>query len=270
MSSTKDPNAPANEEEEEEIVNPHIPEFMAKAPWYAQASEEGKGLDHQRRNVENNFDDFNAHYAKGVKTFQAKRFRRGACKNCGAMSHKTRDCCERPRKVKASISRRNIAADELVHEELKLTWDGKRDQYKGWNPASQKALIEKSQQAEIERTRLREELKLQKLEEKKKEISKRREKGEEVNSEEELLSSSEDEEDDVVLKDEDATVAQDLKRYNTKAKMTVRNLRIREDTAKYLLNLDVNSAHYDPKSRSMRADPNPHLDRSEQTFTESH
>lgn len=30
---------------------------------------------------------------------------------------------------------------------------------------------------------------------------------------------------------------------------SVRNLRIREDTAKYLLNLDVNSAHYDPKSR---------------------
>jgi pre-mRNA-processing factor SLU7 len=37
----------------------------------------------------------------------------------------------------------------------------------------------------------------------------------------------------------------------------VRNLRIREDTAKYLLNLDANSAHYDPKSRSMREDPNP-------------
>lgn len=30
---------------------------------------------------------------------------------------------------------------------------------------------------------------------------------------------------------------------------SVRNLRIREDTAKYLLNLDVNSAHYDPKTR---------------------
>merc|ERR1712014_383122 len=39
---------------------------------------------------------------------------------------------------------------------------------------------------------------------------------------------------------------------------TVRNLRIREDTAKYLLNLDLDSAYYDPKSRSMREDPNPH------------
>jgi len=33
---------------------------------------------------------------------------------------------------------------------------------------------------------------------------------------------------------------------------TVRNLRIREDTAKYLRNLDLSSAYYDPKTRSMR------------------
>ena len=39
------------------------------------------------------------------------------------------------------------------------------------------------------------------------------------------------------------------------AKMSVRNLRIREDTAKYLINLDPGSAFYDPKTRSMRANP---------------
>ena len=38
-------------------------------------------------------------------------------------------------------------------------------------------------------------------------------------------------------------------------KVTARNLRIREDTAKYLYNLNVNSAYYDPKSRSMRDNP---------------
>ena len=26
------------------------------------------------------------------------KFRKGACSNCGAMTHKTKDCCERPRK----------------------------------------------------------------------------------------------------------------------------------------------------------------------------
>lgn len=42
---------------------------------------------------------------------------------------------------------------------------------------------------------------------------------------------------------------------DSRTKITVRNLRIREDTAKYLYNLDPNSAYYDPKSRSMRENP---------------
>lgn len=45
-----------------------------------------------------------------------------------------------------------------------------------------------------------------------------------------------------------------------------RNLRIREDTAKYLLNLDVNSSHYDPKTRSMREDPLPDADPNEKFY----
>ncbi len=44
-------------------------------------------------------------------------------------------------------------------------------------------------------------------------------------------------------------------KFESKQRITVRNLRIREDTAKYLYNLDVNSAHYDPKTRSMRENP---------------
>lgn len=40
-------------------------------------------------------------------------------------------------------------------------------------------------------------------------------------------------------------------------KVSVRNLRIREDTAKYLRNLDPNSAYYDPKTRAMRDNPLP-------------
>ena len=44
-------------------------------------------------------------------------------------------------------------------------------------------------------------------------------------------------------------------KFDSKLRTTVRNLRIREDTAKYLLNLNINSAYYDPKSRSMRDNP---------------
>ena len=44
---------------------------------------------------------------------------------------------------------------------------------------------------------------------------------------------------------------------DAKQRVTVRNLRIREDTAKYLRNLNPTSAHYDPKTRSMRENPYP-------------
>ncbi len=55
-------------------------------------------------------------------------------------------------------------------------------------------------------------------------------------------------------------------RIGTAVKMTVRNLRIREDTAKYLRNLDPNSAFYDPKTRSMRDDPTPHIPKAEKSY----
>ena len=42
---------------------------------------------------------------------------------------------------------------------------------------------------------------------------------------------------------------------DSKQRITVRNLRIREDTAKYLRNLALDSAYYDPKTRSMRENP---------------
>ena len=46
----------------------------------------------------------------------------------------------------------------------------------------------------------------------------------------------------------------------------MRNLRIREDTAKYLRNLNPNSAYYDPKTRSMRDNPNPDLNIEDAAF----
>lgn len=71
-------------------------------------------------------------------------------------------------------------------------------------------------------------------------------------------------EDEFVQRDEDAKVhTSRLARQGgvggAQMKVTARNLRIREDTAKYLRNLNPNSAYYDPKSRSMRDNPTPQL-----------
>ena len=65
-------------------------------------------------------------------------------------------------------------------------------------------------------------------------------------------SSDEEEGDEEKYADAADAVGQKL---DTKTRITVRNLRIREDTAKYLINLDPSSAYYDPKTRSMRDAP---------------
>ena len=44
-------------------------------------------------------------------------------------------------------------------------------------------------------------------------------------------------------------------KWDSNVRQTVRNLRIREDTAKYLYNLNPDSAYYDPKTRAMRQNP---------------
>ncbi len=44
-------------------------------------------------------------------------------------------------------------------------------------------------------------------------------------------------------------------KFDPKTRFTVRNLRLREDTAKYLFNLDLQSAHYDPKTRTLKTNP---------------
>ena len=48
-----------------------------------------------------------------------------------------------------------------------------------------------------------------------------------------------------------------MNKQDPKIKTNTRNLRIREDTAKYLLNLNEDSAYYDGKTHSMRENPNP-------------
>ena len=50
--------------------------------------------------------------------------------------------------------------------------------------------------------------------------------------------------------------------FDSKRRITVRNLRIREDTAKYLRNLNPNSAYYDPKTRSMKGNPYANIGKS--------
>jgi pre-mRNA-processing factor SLU7 len=181
----------------------------------------------------------------------AKKYRKGACENCGAMTHKTRDCLDRPRKVGAKHSNANISADEVV-QDVQLGFDAKRDRWNGYDPSEHAKVIEEWDLIEQERKQIREKMAFEKLKSKGKDKSEGEESG-----------GSDDEEDEDKYADAADAVGQ---KHDSKTRTTVRNLRIREDTAKYLLNLDVNSAYYDPKTRSMRDNPLKEKDPSDLTY----
>lgn len=222
----------------DDALNPHIPQFIAKAPWYVTQKE--SSLEHQRLKTDETRSDLDVGTRKGVLKEAYFKYRKGACTNCGSMTHQARDCLERPRKVGAKWSNLDICPDEIIPEVRKTTnLDEKRDRWKGFVPDDYKPIVEQFEAVE--------ELARKKRAEKVEESLSKNKDGKAIDSE-----GQDQEKDEVKLGDFDETtfgISTDKTRTN------VRNLRIREDTAKYLRNLDLNSAFYDPKSRSMREDP---------------
>jgi len=253
--------APAAVDEDGKEINPHIPQYMSTAPWYL--NQHHPSLKHQKDWREKPKDEMSKWYERGAKVNQSKKYRKGACENCGAITHKTKDCMERPRQKGAKLTGKFIAPDEKIEEVELKTFDGKRDRWNGYDGSDYARVVDKFEKVE----KLRKEMK------KKAELEKKFNSadGEIVPSKPEVDEAKHDadSDEDKLDESEEAGFAKVEKRVRTTAggsTGTVRNLRIREDTAKYLLNLDLNSAHYDPKTRSMRADPLPHKDPTQRSF----
>jgi pre-mRNA-processing factor SLU7 len=75
----------------------------------------------------------------------ATKFRKGACENCGALTHAKKDCLERPRKIGAKYSGTNIAPDELPQPDIEFGFDGKRDRWNGYDPNDYLAVVDEFQ-----------------------------------------------------------------------------------------------------------------------------
>jgi len=351
--SKKEGGPAAIDSETGRMINPHNPEFITKVPWYlGEAS--GPTLKHHNVQKADHYLSLNETDAliqnkEALKLTAATGYRKGACKNCGSMTHKVKDCVERPRSSKQSAwkSGKNIAADEAtlrLEDHGKISFDAKRDLYMGYNPEEYAKVIDKyDRMDDIRRKHRQEEKEKKKLEDderrrKEKEDKKRRKKeaadavaaakralstvggegdgdgngngngsgvierdegggdcrrssGEfggrdagvsitlgdtaeaekdsdnsdsdsDYDSDEDDNSDDEDYNDDFIAKDEDAKTfggrsARQGGVGGAQMKNSVANLRIREDTPKYLRNLSLDSAFYDPKSRSMRANPLP-------------
>lgn len=205
--------------------NEYIPQFISKKPFYlSSADTESDYLEHQR--LQNAAPDQSKWYDRGARVGPvATKFRKGACENCGAMTHKTKECLNRPRAKGARWTGKDIQADEVV-EDVKLGWEAKRDRWNGYDATEYRAVIEEYEE----------------LENLKKKV-----KGAGEGNEQKQLGEDGDETQDG---EEEAKYAEESD-MGRKQSTATRNLRIREDTAKYLLNLDLDSAKYDPKTRSM-------------------
>lgn len=228
--------APAAVDEEGKDINPHIPQYISSAPWYFGAA--GPTLKHQRIQPDQvkNPTRIDLYFKRGVDaTKVATKYRKGACENCGAMTHKRKDCMERPRKVGAKYTGVQMAPDEFIQEEVDRDYDAKRDRWVGYDPAQHRTIIEQYHRIEEAKRQLRAE-----------KLNSEKGDGE---SKDDGLDEEEDEDKYVDEVDMPGT------KVDSKQRITVRNLRIREDTAKYLRNLDPSSAYYDPKTRSMRDNP---------------
>uniref|UniRef100_A0A8C6V432 Pre-mRNA-splicing factor SLU7 n=1 Tax=Neogobius melanostomus TaxID=47308 RepID=A0A8C6V432_9GOBI len=257
-------NAPAEVDEEGKDINPHIPQYISSVPWYIDPSKRPT-LKHQRPQDEKEelFSTIGEWYKRGVKEDTATtKFRKGACENCGAMTHKKKDCMERPRRVGARYTGTGIAADEHSQINLDLDYDGKRDRWNGYDPEEHQRIVEEYAKVDLaKRTlkahKLQDELASGKLDQSVSYMNKmlplQRHGVVKTNNllVQEWEHDSEGEDEDKYADDIDMPG----QNFDSKRRITVRNLRIREDTAKYLRNLDPNSAYYDPKTRSMRENP---------------
>ncbi|KAI1779004.1 Pre-mRNA splicing Prp18-interacting factor-domain-containing protein [Hypoxylon cercidicola] len=232
-SRRNDSKASAAEKEE----NIYIPSFISKRPFYAgEEGDQSDYLEHQR--LHKSKDDQSKWYDRGKKLGPAAtKYRKGACENCGAMTHKAKDCLQRPRAKGAKYTGRDIQADEVV-QDVQLGWDAKRDRWNGYDPKEYRHVVERYKQ----------------MDELRGQIAGVKDKGEGEEGEEENN------------KDDGEKYAEesDMGRHQSTA---TRQLRIREDTAKYLLNLDLESAKYDPKTRTM-VDAGATADKAAQLFAE--
>lgn len=235
-SSTHGPSGVASKEE-----NIYIPSFISKRPFYAGESTDDHGdyLEHQRAKKAKTVGGLEQPEVRTKASIPARtKWKKGACENCGAEGHMRKDCLQRQRKKGAKWTGRDIQADDMKYDTVKDSWDAKRDRWYNYDPREYKKTVAKYEEMEELR-------RLAHAQERQKKVE------------------QDADEDDDDAGDKYAEEVDMGKHQPTSTKQ----LRIREDTAKYLVNLDLESAKYDPKTRTL-VDSGATVDKASEMYAE--
>ncbi|KAK3382009.1 Pre-mRNA splicing Prp18-interacting factor-domain-containing protein [Podospora didyma] len=220
--------------------NIYIPSYISKQPFYATGLDEQDSLQHQRRITKAQEEKVTV-LEKSRKGPARTKWVKGSCENCGAMGHAKKDCLERPRKVGARFTGRDIQADRTVRD-VKHGYVAKRDIYQTYDPKQYAEVLEEYNMVEEARRQMLLQAGL----------------ATDPNNQTEKKDGEENYEKGFKYADE-SEMGRD--------RAIKQSMRIREDTAKYLLNLDSDSAKYNPKKRAL-VDAGAIADKSAQLFAE--
>lgn len=143
--------APAEVDSEGKMINPHIPQYIAQAPWYLNTE---TGLKHQRLSIGEKGES--SWYKRGEFAGPAAtKYRKGACTNCGSMTHDQKSCFSRPRQKGAKFTQQDIQPDEII-QDIKLDFDGKRDRWNGYDNSEYKKSVDAFERMEEVRKKKKE------------------------------------------------------------------------------------------------------------------
>ncbi|KEG06419.1 pre-mRNA-processing factor SLU7, partial [Trypanosoma grayi] len=126
-------------------ISPNVPQLISQAPWYYGAT--GPTLDHQRQKHTDAMDTLQDQHDTVVVLGKATTYAAGACGNCGATTHKTNECYKPRRKVGAMYGGKVTGVDVHV-ERAEKSYAQKRDRYA--TGAGVDLLQQASQEAEEE------------------------------------------------------------------------------------------------------------------------
>ena len=205
----------------------NVPSFLSQTPWYFK-TDQGHSVPSKPKPTQSLI---NEKKSKTIRVFHSNtKFRPGACSNCGSLSHTTKDCCDRPRKIGAQFTGKIVEYDEIV-EKKPLSYDEKHDRWSGYESKAYDEVMDEYKKLEEAKKKRKIEILQEKFYE----------------DEEFDLSDGE--------KNEEYRFNVLVNNVDPRTKTVTFNNRSRDDPVCYISNIDPEVNNYDGKSRSFKDVP---------------